>query len=143
LPLASTEIHQWNEPGLAPRMWMRQGDRKEALLCECEMVPAGVVDQIIDHASTRSESLDFSSIGLRSRVGKGCCQGAFCGFRLSAHIYDRGEFKSDQGLAALRQFLERRWHGLRPILWGPQLAQEELQEALHCGLFGLELERLP
>jgi len=143
LPLASTEIHQWNEPGLAPRMWMRQGDRKEALLCECEMVPAGVVDQIIDHASTRSESLDFSSIGLRSRVGKGCCQGAFCGFRLSAHIYDRGEFKSDQGLVALRQFLERRWHGLRPILWGPQLAQEELQEALHCGLFGLELERLP
>jgi hypothetical protein len=24
-------------------------------------------------------------------------------------------------------------------LWGRSLVQEELQEALHCGLFGLEL----
>lgn len=143
VPLASSEAHQWTEPGLAPRMWLRQDYPKEPLLCECEMVPAGVVDQIIDHVRTRGETLDLSSIGLRSRVGKGCCQGAFCGFRLAAHIYDRGEFKSDQGIVALQQFLERRWHGLRPILWGAQLAQEELQEALHCGLFGLELGRLP
>jgi len=56
-----------------------------------------------------------------------------------AHLYERGELESDQGLSLLRNFLERRWHGLRPILWGPQLAQEELQEALHCGLFGLDL----
>lgn len=138
-PLPSSEIHQWTEPGLAPRIWLRQNDPKEPLLCECEMVPASVVDQIINHLSVQGETLDLNSIGLRSRVGKGCCQGAFCGFRLSAHIYDRGDFKSDQGLVALQQFLERRWHGLRPILWGAQLAQEELQEALHCGMFGLEL----
>lgn len=143
LPLPSNETHQWTEPGLAPRMWLRQGDPKETLLCECEMVPASVVDQIIDDLNAGGEPLDLNSIGLRSRVGKGCCQGAFCGFRLSAHIYDRGEFRSDQGLIALQQFLERRWHGLRPILWGSQLAQEELQEALHCGLFGLELGLLP
>jgi glycerol-3-phosphate dehydrogenase len=103
------------------------------------MVPLSAADQIIDNLITKGETLDLSAIGLRSRFGRGSCQGAFCGFRMIAHLYERGDFESGQGLSLLRQFLERRWHGLRPILWGPQLAQEELQEALHCGLFGLDL----
>lgn len=139
VPLSVTEINQWTEPGLAPRIWLKQPNPKEPLLCECEMVPLSAVDQIIDNLMARGETLDLSAIGLRSRVGKGSCQGAFCGFRMIAHLYERGELESDQGLNRLRQFLERRWHGLRPILWGPQLAQEEIQEALHCGLFGLEI----
>ena len=139
VPLSVTEINQWTEPGLAPRIWLKQPNPKEPLLCECEMVPLSAVDQIIDNLMAKGETLDLSAIGLRSRVGKGSCQGAFCGFRMIAHLYERGELESDQGLNRLRQFLERRWHGLRPILWGPQLAQEELQEALHCGLFGLEM----
>jgi glycerol-3-phosphate dehydrogenase len=140
LPLQSTEINQWTEPGLAPRIWLKQPNPKEPLLCECEMVPLSAVDQIIDNLIAKGETLDLSAIGLRSRVGRGSCQGAFCGFRMIAHLYERGELEADQGLSLLRQFLERRWHGLRPILWGPQLAQEELQEALHCGLFGLEMK---
>jgi glycerol-3-phosphate dehydrogenase len=139
VPLSATEINQWTEPGAAPRIWLRQQNPKEALLCECEMVPKSAVDRIIDELIAKGEPLSLSAIGLRSRVGRGSCQGAFCGFRMIAHLYDRGELESGQGLSLLRQFLERRWHGLRPILWGPQLAQEELQEALHCGLFGLDL----
>jgi glycerol-3-phosphate dehydrogenase len=137
--LASAEINQWTEPGLAPRMWLKQPNPKEPLLCECEMVPLSAVDQIIDQLKAKGETLKLSAIGLRSRVGRGSCQGAFCGFRMTAHLYERNELEFDQGLTQLREFLERRWHGLRPVLWGPQLAQEELQEALHCGLFGLEL----
>jgi glycerol-3-phosphate dehydrogenase len=139
VPLSETEINQWTEPGLAPRIWLEQPNTKEPLLCECEMVPLSAVDQIIDNLIAKGETLDLNAIGLRSRVGRGSCQGAFCGFRMIAHLYERGEFESAQGLSLLRQFLERRWHGLRPVLWGPQLAQEELQEALHCGLFGLEM----
>jgi glycerol-3-phosphate dehydrogenase len=139
VPLESTEINQWTEPGLAPHIWLKQADPKEPLICECEMVPLIAVNQIIDNLMAKGETLDLSAIGLRSRVGRGSCQGAFCGFRLIAHLYQRGVIESTQGLSLLRQFLERRWHGLRPILWGPQLAQEELQEAIHCGLFGLDL----
>ncbi len=139
VPLSATEINQWTEPGAAPRIWLRQENHKEALLCECEMVPKSAVDQIIDELIAKGEPLSLSAIGLRSRVGRGSCQGAFCGFRMIAHLYERGELEAGQGLSLLRQFLERRWHGLRPILWGPQLAQEELQEALHCGLFCLDL----
>jgi glycerol-3-phosphate dehydrogenase len=139
VPLGSSEINQWTEPGLAPRLWLKQPNPKEPLLCECEMVPKNAVDQIIDELIAKGEPLSLSAIGLRSRVGRGSCQGAFCGFRMIAHLYERGELESGAGLSLLRQFLERRWHGLRPILWGPQLAQEELQEALHCGLFGLDM----
>ena len=139
VPLPSVEINQWTEPGLAPRIWLKQINPREPLLCECEMVPLSAVDQIIDNLIAKGEGLDLSAIGLRSRVGRGSCQGAFCGLRMTAHLYERGDLKSEQGLVQLRNFLERRWHGLRPILWGPQLAQEELQEAIHCGLFGLDL----
>jgi glycerol-3-phosphate dehydrogenase len=76
---------------------------------------------------------------LRSRIGKGACQGTFCGVRVAAYLYDREQFVSDQGLIELRAFFSERWKGIRPILWGMSLIQEELQEALHCGLFGLEL----
>jgi glycerol-3-phosphate dehydrogenase len=137
--LSETEINQWTEPGLAPHIWLEQPNPKDPLLCECEMVPLSAVDQIIDNLTAQRETLDLSAISLRSRVGRGSCQGAFCGFRLIAHLYECGKLQSDQGLSQLKQFLERRWHGLRPILWGSQLAQEELQEALHCALFGLEM----
>jgi glycerol-3-phosphate dehydrogenase len=36
--------------------------------------------------------------------------------------------------------LNARWRGMRPILWDTALLQEELQEALHCGYYGLELK---
>ncbi len=139
VPLASNEINQWTEPGLAARNWLKQQSPKEPLLCECEMVPLSAADQIIDQLNAKGEHLNLSAIGLRTRVGRGSCQGAFCGLRITAHLYERRLLKSDQGLNQLKQFLERRWHGLRPVLWGPQLVQEELQEALHCGLFGLEM----
>jgi glycerol-3-phosphate dehydrogenase len=45
---------------------------------------------------------------------------------------------SSQGLQDLKAFLRSRWKGMRPMLWDAALIQEELQEAVHCGLFGLE-----
>lgn len=139
LPLASNGTSQWTEPGLAARIWLRQRNPKDALLCECEMVPMSVVKEVIDQLKALQANIDLRAISLRSRLGRGSCQGAFCGFRMCAHLYSSGMLTSNQGLGRLKNFLERRWHGLRPVLWGPQLAQEELQEALHCGLFGLEL----
>jgi glycerol-3-phosphate dehydrogenase len=140
LPLSSSGTDQWTEPGLAARFWMEESHSEDILLCECEMVPMSVVDQILDELKAKGDDLDFSAISLRSRLGRGSCQGAFCGFRTCAHLYERGVLNSDQGLSKMRRFLERRWHGLRPVLWGSQLIQEELQEALHCDLLGLELE---
>jgi glycerol-3-phosphate dehydrogenase len=76
---------------------------------------------------------------MRSRVGKGACQGAFCAVRTVAHLYQQGEFQARRGLAEILDFFGERWRGQRAVLWGEQLAQAELTEALHCGLFGEEL----
>jgi glycerol-3-phosphate dehydrogenase len=139
LSLPPTDAFRWTEPGLAPRVWMKAGSPGDLLLCECEMVPKSTIDQIIGALHDQENVPDLKAIGLRSRIGKGTCQGAFCGIRILAHMYDRGELSAQQGLKDLKTFLNGRWKGIRPVLWDTALGQEELQEALHCGLFGLEL----
>jgi glycerol-3-phosphate dehydrogenase len=139
VPLPSNEINQWTEPGHSSRFWLKQRNPKDALLCECEMVPVSVVDEIVDLLRSQGENFELSDVGLRSRMGRGSCQGTFCTFRVCAHLFERGLLEHGEGLSLMKRFLGRRWHGLRPVLWGSQLAQEELQEALHCGLFNLEL----
>jgi glycerol-3-phosphate dehydrogenase len=137
-PLPPSTLGQWTEPGKAPRAWVDSRTEDDLVLCECEMVSRGVIDAIIGESDAmRGRSL-LKAIGLRSRVGKGPCQGGFCGQRVTGHLYDRGLVSGMQGLAELKNFTERRWRGFSPILWGVPLMQAELQEALYCGSMDLE-----
>jgi glycerol-3-phosphate dehydrogenase len=142
-PLTACAANQWTAAGLSPKLWMQARNPEDLLLCECEMVPASAVDAVIAGIHQQGGASDLYAIGRRSRIGKGTCQGAFCGVRICAYLYDRGELAGRQGLTDLRSFLSARWRGIRPILWDTALRQEELQEALHCGYFGLELEGTP
>ncbi|MGD2184707.1 MAG: anaerobic glycerol-3-phosphate dehydrogenase subunit GlpA [Desulfobacterales bacterium] len=138
-PLPETQPGKWTEPGLAPKLWMQKHEPEDILLCECEMVPKSAVDSIVDAIRQQDGQPDLKAIALRSRIGKGACQGTFCGVRVTAYLYDQGELKPEQSLTNLKAFLTKRWHGQYPTLWDKQLVQSELLEALHCGLFGLEL----
>jgi len=139
-PLPNTVEARWTEPGLAPNMWIRKNDPQDKLLCECEMVPQSVVDAIVSSLRKRGSRPNMRAIGLRSRIGKGPCQGTFCSLRVASYLYDRAVFSDDEGVQELCAFLRERWRGQRPLLWDMPLAQAELMEAMHCGLFGLELE---
>jgi glycerol-3-phosphate dehydrogenase len=138
-PLAVTQPAKWTQPGLAPSLWLKHHEPEDILLCECEMVPKSAVDAIIDSIREQNGRPDLLAIALRSRIGKGACQGTFCGVRVSAYMYDRGELDPEQSLSNLREFLAQRWKGQHPTLWDKQLVQAELLEALYCGFFGLEL----
>jgi glycerol-3-phosphate dehydrogenase len=138
-PLPATTAGKYTEPGLTPKIWFQQKDHSDLLLCECEMVPTSVVNEIATKIQVEGGHPSLRELGQRSRVGKGPCQGAFCSLRMTAHLYNQGLLKADQGLDELRDFIGERWRGVHPLLWGPAVAQTELQEALHCGLFGLEL----
>jgi glycerol-3-phosphate dehydrogenase len=129
---------KWTQPGLAPKLWLKHHDPEDILLCECEMVPKSAVDAIIASIHEQNGQPDLKSIGLRSRVGKGACQGTFCGVRVSAYMYDQGLLDANQCLKNLGEFLSQRWKGQYPILWDRQLVQSEFLEAMHCGFFGLE-----
>jgi len=137
--LPSTLGAKWTKPGLAPKLWMRSRDADDMLMCECEMVSRSVVDSLIASIHEQEGTPDLKALGLRSRIGKGACQGTFCSNRVAAYLYDIDELHSDEGLTGLQSFLNERWRGVRPLLWDTSLIQSELQEALHCGMFGLEL----
>ncbi|HEY3352201.1 MAG TPA: anaerobic glycerol-3-phosphate dehydrogenase subunit GlpA [Polyangia bacterium] len=137
-PLAAAPECEWTEPGLAPRAWMREQAPDDALLCECEMVSRATLDAIARDLRTTPGTL-LADLALRSRMGKGACQGTFCAVRAVAHLYDRGVLTGDRGLAESIDFFRERWRGQHPVLWGEQLAQAELAEAIHCGLHGDEL----
>jgi glycerol-3-phosphate dehydrogenase len=138
IPLASTDAGSWTRAGFAARQWLSQGGRRGPLLCECEIQPVDILDSIINSLHDCGDSPDISSISVRSRIGKGSCQGTICGLRLMIEMVERGELDVAAGIGALKDFLRERWKGERPVLWGSQLRQAELKEAIYCGTLGLE-----
>jgi glycerol-3-phosphate dehydrogenase len=138
-PLGLSQPAKWTQPGLAPRLWLKHHEPEDLLLCECEMVPTSAVDAIIESIRDQNGQPNLKAIALRSRIGKGACQGTFCGVRVTSYLYDHGELSSQESLTSLRDFLNQRWKGQLPTLWEKQLVQAELLEALYCGFFGLEL----
>ncbi|MBA3010313.1 MAG: FAD-dependent oxidoreductase [Proteobacteria bacterium] len=138
LALPQTEGSGWTEPGVS----LGQGSSfhgREEMMCECEMVPASAIDAIVAGIRKNRAVPDLLSIALRSRMGKGPCQGSSCSLRVLSHLYNRGEITGPQGVDGLRRFLNERWKGERALLWGTSLAQSSLKEMIHCGLFCLEL----
>jgi len=142
-PLPADPAVQWTVPGHAPRLLFGNHRPNDPVICECELVPEGALDQILDSMHRQMIDPSIRSASVRSRMGKGPCQGAFCGLRMAAHMYNRKSLHSDQGLEQLRTFFNERWKGQRPVLWNGQLIQVELSEAMHCGFLGLELDSLP
>jgi glycerol-3-phosphate dehydrogenase len=138
-PLPASSEARYTEPGLTPKMWFKKKDPGDLLLCECEMVPTSVFDEIAASLTHNGHRPGLREMGQRSRVGKGPCQGSFCSLRMAAHMYNRGMLTDGEGVGELKDFLNERWRGMQPLLWGQAVSQAELQEALHCGLLGLEV----
>jgi glycerol-3-phosphate dehydrogenase len=138
VPLPSGDACRWTEPGAAPRYWYKANNSEDMILCECEMVPQSAIDEIVKCAPGAEEEMTLEAIALRSRAGKGPCQGSFCGIRIASYLYDRGYYHDKTGLIHMRDFFNERFKGMRTVIWGQQAAQMELAEALHCGLLGLD-----
>ncbi len=138
-PLPPSPECEWTEPGLSPKSWMRAHAAHDVLLCECEMVSKSALDAIAHELKCDGNGMLLSDLALRSRLGKGACQGAFCALRAVCHLYDKGVLAGDSGVRECVAFFGERWRGQHAVLWGEQLAQAELAEAVHCGLHGEEL----
>lgn len=138
VPLPPTDSCRWTEPGASPRYWYKKANPDDMILCECEMVPQSAIAEIISSAPGSDEKMTIEAIALRSRAGKGPCQGSFCGIRIGSYLYDCGHYTDKTGLEHMRNFFTERFKGMRAITWGQQAAQLELAEALHCGLLGLD-----
>jgi len=138
VPLPEDEASSWADPAAAPKRWHHDRDPDDMILCECEMVPQSAIDQVFANSPDIEKERTIELVALRTRAGKGPCQGSFCGIRIGSYLYDQGYYRDATGLAHLRDFLDERFKGQRSVTWGPQAAQMELAEALHCGLLGLD-----
>lgn len=138
VPLPDGVSCRWTEPGASPRYWYKANNPQDMILCECEMVPQSAIDEIVQSTPGAENEMTLEAIALRSRAGKGPCQGSFCGIRIASYLYNQGYYHDNTGLIHMRDFFNERFKGMQTIIWGQQAAQLELAEALHCGLLGLD-----
>ena len=104
------------------------------LLCECEMVSAAELLHVARQPSTHS----LNDLRLRTRLGMGTCQGTFCALRAASFLVEQGICLGKDPLSDMRNFVQERWKGTRPVFWG-QLAREmEFARNLYAGTLGTE-----
>ncbi|MDR1686094.1 MAG: anaerobic glycerol-3-phosphate dehydrogenase subunit B [Desulfovibrio sp.] len=86
-------------------------------------------------APRSSSILSLSDIRRRTRMGMGTCQGNFCALRAAGATVEAGQGPEPDPLRIMLDFLEERRHGIRPLLWGRQLREAELER----GIYGASL----
>jgi len=106
----------------------------EEIYCECELVSRTEIAREIEKLAHPS----LNELQQRTRAGMGPCQGGFCSHRLAAMLSEAGKIAPGESLPLLINFLEERWKGIRPVLWGPQLREEQLIQALYTEMFNLD-----
>jgi len=111
-----------------------KNDKKNyRLICECEMVTEGEVDYALHNLNVKN----IVDLRRRTRIGMGPCQGELCSYRCAGLMNELGFSGPDESLALLTEFLEERWKGVKPVLWGDGLRESELSYWIYQGLFGL------
>ena len=127
------------EAGMSVKLWAKASIPGDAMMCECEMVPKSHFKELILWLKQNRETADLNSLRIHSRLGKGACQGTFCSMRVTGLMYDEEYIKDSQGLDNIKFLLDERFKGQKPVLWDSQLAQAELNEAMFCSFFGLDM----
>jgi glycerol-3-phosphate dehydrogenase len=107
-----------------------------SIVCECELVDREAVERIVNSVGTKY----IRDIQHRTRLGMGPCQGGFCTYRALGIMHDMGRVSADESMRVLREFLQRRFRGIKPALWGDQLREEQLVESIYLGILGMGRE---
>ncbi|SHK83136.1 anaerobic glycerol-3-phosphate dehydrogenase subunit GlpA [Desulforamulus aeronauticus] len=103
------------------------------IFCECEVVSLAE----IVHVAGDGDSFTLGDIRRKTRMGMGTCQGTFCSYRTLGALSGYSQFAGNHR-EYLTKFLQKRWKGIRPVLWGQQLREAQLSSAIYCSLFGME-----
>ena len=111
--------------------------RDEHLICECELIGRGRLEETMRRRGTT----DLDDIRRSLRLGMGPCQGGFCIYRATGILHGLERLDGEQASASLLGFLQERWKGVWPILYGDQLRQARLDDWIFQGL--LDVEHLP
>jgi glycerol-3-phosphate dehydrogenase len=123
------------------------------LICECELVSKTRIQAAIDSGAS-----NLDDIRRDVRMGMGPCQGGWCIYRTGALLYEQKienreqtiasreqpagngtkQFLIQHSNAALLHFLQERWKGISPVLWGDQLRQARIDELIYANVLGVQ-----
>jgi glycerol-3-phosphate dehydrogenase len=106
----------------------------DQLVCECELIPRRRLETGFKQRDTRS----LDDIRRFLRLGMGPCQGGFCIYRATGILHGLDGITPEDADTALLDFLEERWHGVWPILYGDQLRQSRLDDWIFQGVLDVE-----
>lgn len=131
-----------NEDGqpysLGSRLRRREANlQDEQLICECELIGR----RRLEEAMRRRGTTNLDDIRRSLRLGMGPCQGGFCIPRATGILHSVNRLDGAEAAASLRGFLQERWKGVWPILYGDQLRQARLDDWIFQGL--LDVGHLP
>ena len=121
------------------------------LICECELVTKARIK-----AAIASGASNLDDVRRDVRMGMGPCQGGWCIYRTAALLFEQPPVASgpqtverdastvhnspsvQNANAALLHFLQERWKGLIPVLWGDQLRQARIDELIYASVLGVQ-----
>ncbi|HWH93283.1 MAG TPA: anaerobic glycerol-3-phosphate dehydrogenase subunit GlpA [Baekduia sp.] len=109
----------------------------EQLICECELIGRERLEATMRSRGTAS----LDDLRRQLRLGMGPCQGGFCVYRATGILHGIEHLDGPAASATLVSFLQERWKGVWPILYGDQLRQARLDDWIFQGL--LDVEHLP
>ncbi len=139
-----SRTHEERPPGedahyeLGSRLRRREETlQDEQLICECELIGR----ERLEAAMRRRGTTNLDDIRRTLRLGMGPCQGGFCIYRATGILHAVDRLDGAEAAASLRSFLQERWKGVWPILYGDQLRQARLDDWIFQGL--LDVEHLP
>jgi len=113
---------------------IKENSDRSQLVCECELVTLAEIETIAADPTTTS----LNDIRRRTRMGMGTCQGTFCGLRSIGAVVSNNLLPEKDATEHLKEYLEARWSGIRPILWGNQLREAELTMGIYAATLNID-----
>jgi glycerol-3-phosphate dehydrogenase len=115
------------------RIWRRLGSRLPdafagatpddlAPVCRSECVTRAEITYAVRVGGCRT----LEDLRRHAHIGAGGCDGSDCAATASHIMMELLDWSADRTRAELAEFLNHRWRGRRPVLYGTTLAQEEL-----------------
>ncbi len=134
LPDSEDKRYYW----LGARVAQREETlHEDQLICECEFVPRRDLETAIERRGTTS----LDDIRRTIRLGMGPCQGGFCIYRAAGIMHRVQKVPATVANRSLLDFVQERWKGGQPVLYGDQLRQARFDEWVFQGL--LDVAHLP
>lgn len=87
-------------------------------ICECEQVTRAEIEYCVREFGVRN----LSDLRRHTRIGMGTCQGSFC-IRRAAEVL--GALLEVPAAGLVKEYLQERWKGITPVLWGESLREAE------------------